>query len=77
MFRFVAFVDDFFSRLGRSRPSSLAAKTVPVPKPFIRDKTKEKQPIEGDLPSGTQPPKKMKSHARREHGVMMSEQITY
>ena len=62
MLYFVAFADDFFSRLGPSRP---ATKTVPVPEPSIGHKANGKRPTEGDLPS------KMKSHARREHGVTL------
>ena len=73
MFRFAVFADDFFSRLRRSRPSRPAAKIVPVPEPSIGDKAKEKRPMKDDLLSGTTPPKKMKSHARREHRVTSGE----
>ena len=73
MYPFVAFADDFFNRLGRSRPSKPAAKIVPIHEPFIGDKAKRKRPMKDDLLSGTTPPKKMKSHARREHRVTSGE----
>ena len=72
MFRFVAFADDFFNRLERSRSSKLAAKSVPIPEPSIGDKAKGKQPMEGDLSLRTPPTRRMKSHARCEHGVTSS-----
>ena len=52
-------------------PSKPAAKIVLISEPSIGDKAKRKRPIEDDLPSGTPPPKKIKSHARREHGVTL------